>query len=158
MPAYSALTSPRSAPNLRAPLVAVARATSGDRWLAWTLLGILVPWLTYTRLYFFLHPRGLTFDGGFFMWYLHKPDPFCGGTRTFAWMWRGDLGHAVAVYPLGPLLFVGTIAAVLYAIAILVSGRAIQINPSRTMVTAALVIGLVALGLNWTAKLIWLGM
>ena len=150
--------SPRSAPNFRRPLVAVARATSGDRWLAWTLLGILVPWLTYTRLYFFLHPRGLTFDGGFFMWYLHKPDPFCGGTRTFAWMWRGDLGHAVTVYPLGPLLFVGTIAAVLYAIAILVSGRAIQVYPSRTMVTAALVIGLVALGLNWTAKLIWLGM
>lgn len=154
----SALASRRSAPNFRAPLAAVARATSGDRWLAWTLLGILVPWLAYTRLCFFLHLRGLTFDSGFFMWYLRKPDPFCGGTRTFAWMWRGDLAHAVAVYPLGPLLFVGTIAAVLYAIAVLVSGRAVQINPSRTFVTVAIVIGLVALGLNWTAKLLWLGM
>ena len=158
MQASSARTSPRSAPDFRAPLVAIARATSGDRWLAWTFLGVLVPWLTYTRLYFFLHPRGLTFDGGFFMWYLHKPDPFCGGTRTFAWMWRGDLGHAVAVYPLGPLLFVGTIAAVAYALVVLVTGHALQVNPSRRMVTTTLVIGLVALGLNWTAKLIWLGM
>lgn len=158
MPASSANASARSAAHFRAPLVAAARATSGERWLAWTFLGILVPWLTYTRLYFFLHPRGLTFDGGFFMWYLHKPDPFCGGTRTFAWMWRGDLGHAVAVYPLGPLLFVGTIAAVAYAVVVLVTGYAVQVNPSRRMVTTALVIGLVALGLNWTAKLVWLGM
>lgn len=158
MLASSALTSPQSAPNLRAPLVAVGRATAGDRWLAWTLLGILVPWLVYTRLYFFLHPRHLTFDGGFFMWYLHKPDPFCGGTRTFAWMWRGDLGHAVAVYPLGPLLFVVTIAAVAYAVAVLVGGRALQVNPSRTMIRWGLAIGIVALGLNWTAKLVWLGM
>ena len=94
MPESSARTSARSAPSLRTPLIAVASATSADRWLAWTLLGVLVPWLAYTRLYFFLHPLGLTFDGGFFMWYLHKPDPFCGGTRTFAWMWRGELGNA----------------------------------------------------------------
>ena len=158
MPESLARTSAQSAPSLRAPLIAVASATSADRWLAWTLLGVLVPWLAYTRLYFFLHPLGLTFDGGFFMWYLHKPDPFCGGTRTFAWMWRGELGHAVAVYPLGPLVFVATIATVLYAFGVLVSGRALWISPSRTMVRWGLALGIVALGLNWTAKLIWLGM
>lgn len=158
MLASSALTSPQSAPNLREQLVAVGRATSGDRSLAWTLLGILVPWLTYTRLYFFLHPRHLTFDGGWFMWLFNKPDPFCGGTRTFAWMWRGDLGHAVAVYPLGPLLFAATIAAVAYAVAVIVTGRALQVNPSRTMIRWGLAVGIVALGLNWTAKLVWLGM
>ena len=48
------------------------------------------------------------------MWYFNKPDPFCGGTRTFAWMWRGDLGRAVAVYPLGPLLFVTTVGLVVW--------------------------------------------
>jgi len=154
----SVLTSRPPAHSPRPPLVAIAPATPGDRWLAWTLFGILVPWLTYTRLYFFLHPRHLTFDGGWFMWLLNKPDPFCGGTRTFAWMWRGDIGRAVAVYPLGPFLFVATIALVVYAVGVLVSGRGLHLNPSRTMVRGALLIGLIALGLNWTAKLVWLGM
>ena len=158
MPESLARTSAQSVRSHASPHAVVAHATRGDRWLAWTLIGIALPWLVYTRLNFFLHPLGLTFDGGFFMWYLHKPDPFCGGTRTFAWMWRGELGNAVAVYPLGPLLFVATIAAVLYAVGVLVSGGVLRINPSRTMVRWGLVLGIVALGLNWTAKLVWLGM
>lgn len=158
MTASSAPTPPTPASPFQAPLVRIGRATSGDRYLAGTLLGILAPWLAYTRLYFFLQPRHLTFDGGFFMWYLHKPDPFCGGTRTFAWMWRGDLPHAVAVYPLGPLLFVASIAAVAYAVVVLVSGRALRIQLSSSMMRWGLAVGLVALGLNWTAKLLWLGM
>ena len=112
MPGSLALTSARSAPSLTAPRATVAPATPGDRWLARGVLGVAVPWLAYTRLYFFLHPRHLTFDGGLFMWLFNKPDPFCGGTRTFAWMWRGDVGRAVVVYPLGPLLFVATVALV----------------------------------------------
>ena len=158
MPESWALTSARSEPSFRAPLVAVAPATSGDQWLAWTLLGIGLPWLAYTRLYFFLHPRQLTLDGGAFMWLFNKPDPFCGGTRTFAWMWRGDVGRAVAVYPLGPLLFVATIALVVYAVVVLLSGRALHVNLSPATVRLALWVGLAALGLNWIAKLAWLGM
>ncbi len=127
MPELLARTSAQSAPSRKAPLAAVAPATPGDRWLAWTLLGVGLPWLAYTRLYFFLHPRHLTFDGGLFMWYFNKPDPFCGGTRTFAWMWR-------------------------------VTRRAVQLNLSPAMVRGLLVVGFVALGLNWIAKLVWLGM
>lgn len=158
MPESLALISARSEPSFRAPLAAVAPATSGDRWLVWTLLGIGLPWLAYTRLYFFLHPRHLTFDDGVFMWYFNKPDPFCGGTRTFAWMWGGDVGRAVAVYPLGPLLFVATVALVVYAVVVLLSGRAVQVNLSPATVRLVLWVGLVALGLNWIAKLAWLGM
>lgn len=143
----------------QAPLLAGwKRATSGDRWVALTFIGLGLPWLLYTRLYFFLQPRHLTFDGGFFMTYFRKPDPFCGGTRTFAWMWRGDIGRALAVYPLGPILFVLTVAFVFYGIYVLVSGRALWINPSPAMIRAVLVVGFVALMLNWAAKLIWLGM
>ena len=40
-----------------------------------------MPWLAYTRLYFFLQPRHLTFDGGW-MYIFNKPDPTCGLTRT----------------------------------------------------------------------------
>src|SRR5207245_2639989 len=156
-PEFLAHTSARSARSRKA-LAAVAPATPGDRWLAWTLLGVGLPWLAYTRLYFFLHPRHLTFDGGLFMWYFNKPDPFCGGTRTFAWMWRGDVGRAVAVYPLGPLLFVATVALVVYGLYVMVTRRAVQINLSPAMVRGLLVVGFVALGLNWIAKLVWLGM
>ncbi|SRR5712692_7858932 len=158
MPESLALISARSGPSLRAPLAAIAPATLSDRALARTLLGVALPWLAYTRLYFFLHPRHLTFDGGLWMWLFNKPDPACGLTRTFAWMWRGDLGRAVAVYPLGPLVFVATLALALYAIAVLMSGRAVHLNLSSVMVRRALLIGFVALGLNWIAKLAWLGM
>jgi len=158
MPESLALISARSEPSFRAPLAAVVPATSGDRWLAWTLLGIALPWLIFTRLYFFLQPRHLTYDGGAFMWLFNKPDPSCGLTRTFAWMWRGDLGRAVAVYPLGPLVFVATVALALYAVVALLSGRAVHVNLSPAILRLLIWVGLVALGLNWIAKLAWLGM
>ena len=148
----------RSTTDRRAPLLVIARASPGDRVLAWTLLGIALPWLGYTRLYFYLQPRHLTFDGGFFMNVLNKPDPFCGGTRTFAWMWHGDIGRALAVYPLGPLLFVETFAANAYAGVILIGGRALNAYPTPGVIRRLVLIGFVALGFNWIAKLAWLGM
>jgi Protein of unknown function (DUF2752) len=158
MPESLTRISQQSAPRHALPYVVVAPASSGDRWLAWTLLGIGLPWLVYTRLYFFLQPRHLTYDGSAFMWLFNKPDPSCGLTRTFAWMWRGDLGRAVAVYPLGPLVFLATVALVVYAAVLLLSGRAVHLNLSPATVRGALWVGLVALGLNWIAKLAWLGM
>ena len=136
----------------------MARADSADRWLAITLPSLAIPWLIYTRLYFFLQPRHLTFDGGLFMTYFKKPDPFCGMTRTFAWMWRGDVLHAVSVYPLGPLIFVATFGLVVYSVWVLVSGRALRLALTPTRAWTFAVVCLVALGLNWASKLIWLGM
>ncbi len=57
-----------------------------------------------------------------------RPDPVCGLTRTFAWMWRGDVAHAVAVYPLGPLAFAARFPLLGYAAWILVSGRALRLE------------------------------
>ena len=151
-------TSAHSAPRRTSPHAVLVAATSGDRWLAWTLLGLALPWLAYTRLYFFLQPRHLTYDGSAFMWLFNKPDPSCGLTRTFAWMWRGDLGRAVAVYPLGPLIFVATIALVVYSGVLLLSARAVHVNLAPATVRLLIWIGLAALGLNWIAKLAWLGM
>lgn len=138
--------------------VGVANAAPVDRTLALTCLGLTIPWLIYTRFYFFLQPRHLTFDGGFFMTYFHKPDPFCGMTRTFAWMWRGDLLHALSVYPLGPLIFVATLGVIAYSAAVLVSGRALRIAMTRRIMWAVITLGVLALTLNWASKLIWLGM
>ena len=122
------------------------------------LLALALPWLAYTRLYFWLHPRHLTFDGGLFMWFFNKPDPTCGLTRTFAWMWRADLVHAVSVYPLGPLVFSGTILVVLWALAVLTLGRVARIWLTGGQWRVIVAVSVIALSLNWASKLIWLGM
>ena len=92
------------------------------------------------------------------MYLTGRPDPTCGLTRTFAWMWRGDIGQAVRVYPLGPALFMITFGLVLYYGSIALTGRPKRFNLPATVRRTLVVIGLTALVLNWTAKLLWLGM
>ena len=121
-------------------------------------LALAVPWLVYTRLYFWLHPRHLTFDPSAFKYLTGRPDPSCGLTRTFAWMWRGDLAHAFTVYPLGPLIFVATFGLVACSLAVVLSGRSLRFRLPRTVQRGVVIIALVALGLNWASKLLWLGM
>ena len=133
-----------------------ADSASRSRDLSLLFAGTL--WLLYTRLYFFLHPRHLTFDGGLFMWLFNKPDPGCGLTRTFAWMWQGNVRQAVLIYPLGPLLFVAVLLLVGYCAVGLTSGRRLSLNFSIRTWTWIFVIAGIALGLNWASKLIWLGM
>jgi hypothetical protein len=149
------LTSPRLVRRLL--LVAVARPDRYERLAAGGLFALAASWLTYTYFYFWLQPRHLTFDGPF-MYVTGKPDPGCGLTRTFAWMWRGDLAHAFFVYPLGPLIFVGTFVFVAYSLAVMVGGRSIRFRLSPLVQRGIIVGALVALGLNWASKLIWLGM
>lgn len=137
----------------------VHRVGAPMRMLAAWMLTADAAWLLYTRLYFWLHPKGLTFAPSPLMYLTGRPDPFCGLTRTFAWMWRGDLGRAVAVYPLGPLAFGASFLVLTYAAAVLVSGRGIRLEVPRALPQALVAATLlVALALNWAAKLIWLGM
>ena len=138
-------------------LLTVTPANRLDRQIAGQLLPFALLWLAYTQMYFWLQPRHLTFDGPF-MYLFNKPDPGCGLTRTFAWMWRGDLFHAVSVYPLGPLIFVGTILVVFWALAVLLLRQAVHLWLSASQWRVLVVISLVALALNWASKLIWLGM
>ena len=149
------LTSPQSV--RRPPLVAVARAEPTERMAVGGLLALALSWLTYTRFYFWLQPRHLTFDGPF-MYLTGKPDPGCGLTRTFAWMWRGDLAHAVIVYPLGPLIFIGTFVFVAYSLAVIILGSSLRFRLSPVVQRGIVIVALAALGLNWASKLIWLGM
>lgn len=138
----------------------IARIERDQR--TWSAAFLLIggAWMVYTRLYFVLHPRGLTFDPSLFMEVTGKPDPSCGLTRTFAWMWRGDIVHAVLVYPLGPILFAAMVFT-LFDAALKVSGRPgipIPIHPSRGQKRALIVVVALAIAANWAAKLIWLGM
>ena len=132
-------------------------ANRSERMAAVGMLALALSWLTYTRFYFWLQPRHLTYDGPF-MYLTGKPDPACGLTRTFAWMWRGDLIHAFLVYPLGPLMFTGTLVFVAYALGTIVSGRSLRLALSPTVQRSIMIGALVAFGLNWASKLIWLGM
>jgi Protein of unknown function (DUF2752) len=135
----------------------VDRAAGGDRTSAALVLGLGLAWLTYTHLYFWLHPRGLTAAPSLFMSLTGRPDPLCGLTRTFAWMWRGDIAHAVAAYPLGPLVFAASFPLLGYMAWVLVSGRALRRElPRGVRRTAVAVVG-AAVALSWEAKLIWLG-
>ena len=151
-----ALTSPRSLPER--PILGWALLDRHQRIAQIPVLATLVAWFAYTKLYFFLHPHGLTFDPSPFMYLTGKPDPSCGLTRTFAWTWRGDLGQAVHVYPLGPLLFVIAAALVVDLGLGVLTGRSLAIRLPRRVRWAGIAVFLIAIAANWISKLLWLGM
>ena len=139
-------------------LATLGPAERRERIAAAGFLALALPWLAYTRLYFWLHPRHLTFDPSPFMYLTGKPDPGCGLTRTFAWMWRGDVAHAASVYPLGPIIFLATFGLVGYWAAVALGGHSLRISLSPSWQRGIVIVVLVALGLNWASKLVWLGM
>ena len=75
------------------------------------LTGLLL-WLAYTRVYWVMQAAHLASPPCPFYYLTGHPCPFCGGTRSFAYMWQGDIANAVRLYPLGPLLFGGTLIGV----------------------------------------------
>ena len=99
------------------------RAVPAQRMRDLALLAGLLTWLAYTRMYFLLQAAHLTAPPCPFYYFTGHPCPFCGGTRSFAYMWEGDLADAVRLYPLGPLLFAGTLAGVAGLVAGAVTGR-----------------------------------
>ena len=86
-----------------------------------------------------------------------QPCPFCGGTRSFVAMIRGDVGAAAHVFPIGPLLFAAVVVAVLYSVYSLVSGRKIRVRMDPGLVRALTVLGVAILVANWVSKLLILG-
>ena len=87
------------------------------------LFGGLVLWLVYTRVYWAMHAAHFTLPPCPFYYLTGHPCPFCGGTRSFAYMWEGDIADAVRLYPLGPALFAGTLFGAGGLAAGLVTGR-----------------------------------
>jgi hypothetical protein len=103
--------------------LSLARAARSERMRDLAILAGLVAWLAYTRIYFLLQAAHLSAPPCPFYYLTGHPCPFCGGTRSFAYMWEGDLADAVRLYPLGPLLFAGTLAGVAGLVAGAVTGR-----------------------------------
>lgn len=89
--------------------IAVHRAMPADRLRDTGIFLALVAWLLYTRVYWILHASHISAPVCPFYLLTGHPCPFCGGTRSFAYMWEGDLSNSVRLFPLGPLFFTGTI-------------------------------------------------
>jgi len=103
--------------------LSVTRALPSDKTRDLTLFGGLVLWLVYTRVFWVLQGAHLTIPPCPFYFITGHPCPFCGGTRSFAYMWEGDIANSVRLYPLGPALFAGTFVGAGALVAGLVSGR-----------------------------------
>lgn len=133
--------------------VAVVRPTGEARLRYALALGGLLLWMVYTRIFWAAHAVHATVLPCPFLAVTHHPCPFCGGTRSFAYMWEGNIARAVAIYPLGPLLFLATLAVIpALAVALLVNRDLIVRVPDRLrhgLVAAVLAV----LGASWALKL-----
>ncbi len=135
----------------------VSRAHLADRLQYLGILGALLVWLAYTRIYWSMQVLHLSMPPCPFFYLTGHPCPFCGGTRSFAYMWRGDLTDAVRLYPLGPVFFAGTLVGVAGLAAGVVSGRTLTPNLSSRQWRLLMVAGVTTLALSWALKVFVLG-
>jgi len=137
--------------------VALTRAVPADRTRDIALLAGLVLWLAYTRVFFVLQAAHLTAPPCPFFYLTGHPCPFCGGTRSFAYMWQGDFADSVRLFPLGPAFFAGTFVGVAGLAAGAVSGRTWTPRLTR-MQWRVLAIGAgCAIAMSWALKVFVLG-
>jgi hypothetical protein len=137
--------------------IALYRAVPGDRLRDLGLLAGLTAWLVYTKVYWTLHATHLALPPCPFYYLTGHPCPFCGGTRSFAYMWQGDLTDAVRLYPLGPLFFVGSLIGAGGLASGVITGRTWSLNLS-SMQWRLLTVGAVsAIGVSWALKVFVLG-
>ena len=137
--------------------ISITRPMPGDRMRDFAMLGGLVLWLAYTRVYWTISVGHLTLPPCPFYYLTGHPCPFCGGTRSFAYMWQGDIADSVRLYPLGPALFAGSVVGVAGLLAGMVSGRSWSLNLSSRQwrLLTILVVALVAI--TWALKVFVLG-
>lgn len=89
-------------------------------------LAALLGWLAYTRFFWTLQSLHATLPFCPFLLITGQPCPLCGGTRSFAEMWQGDPAAAVRYHPLGPALFVLTLAGAAGLGLLLATGRTLR--------------------------------
>jgi Protein of unknown function (DUF2752) len=138
--------------------IALARRPEAEARARDVFLGVGTSlWLGYTYLYPQLTAVHTVIPTCPFLLLTGHPCPFCGGTRSFSAMWRGDIFHAARLYPLGPLFFVLSFPIAAYGIWALVTRRSLTVAIPPGVLKAITVIGLVALGTSWSLKLLILG-
>jgi hypothetical protein len=137
--------------------ISIAKAQPDQRLRDLGIFGGLALWLVYTRVFWGIHASHFVLPPCPFYYLTGHPCPFCGGTRSFAYMWQGDISDAVRLYPLGPALFAGTILGVGGLGTGLVTGR--SWTPRLTTFQWRLVIigGISAVAVSWVLKVFVLG-
>lgn len=137
--------------------ITLTRAVPGDRLRDLGLFSVLVLWLAYTKIFWALQAAHIAAPPCPFYYLTGHPCPFCGGTRSFAYMWRGDMADAVRLYPLGPLLFAGTFVGAAGLAGGAISGRT-WTPRLTTMQWRLLGIGVLsAVLISWALKVFVLG-
>ena len=114
-------------------------------------------WLGYTYVYPTLAIAHTTLPTCPFLLLTGHPCPFCGGTRSFSAMWRGDLLHAARLYPFGPVLFLLAFPVAAYGLWALATRRSLALSLPPPLMKAITVVGITALLMSWSLKLFWLG-
>jgi len=133
--------------------VAVVRADREARLRNLALLAGLGAWMAYTRLFWPLEAVHATLPACPFLSLTGHPCPFCGGTRSFAYMWDGNLSRSAALYPLGPLMFVCTLLAISVLLAAVVTNRTLEWRFAPSMRRGLFVAGCLPLAVSWSLKL-----
>ncbi len=137
--------------------ISLNRAVPADRLRDLGLLAGLLLWLVYTRMYFLLQAAHLSAPPCPFFYLTGHPCPFCGGTRSFAYMWQGDFSNAVRLFPLGPLFFAGTFAGVAALAVGAVTGRTWTPRLTGTQWRLLAIGAASAIGISWALKVFVLG-
>lgn len=133
------------------------RLLATDRMRELGIAALLVLWLVYTRVYWVLHAAHLGAPTCPFYFLTGHPCPFCGGTRSFAYMWDGDLADSVRLYPLGPALFAGTFVAIGGLVTGAISGRTIRPRLTRDQWRGVILGTVVTVLISWSLKVFILG-
>jgi hypothetical protein len=137
--------------------ISISKTSPDQRLRDLGLLGGLALWLVYTRVFWTLQAVHLTIPPCPFYYLTGHPCPFCGGTRSFAYMWEGNIVDAVRLYPLGPALFAGTILGAGGLAAGVVTGRTWSQRLTSRQWRLLFIGGVSAVVISWALKVFVLG-
>lgn len=133
------------------------RMLAADRGRDIGIAALLVLWLVYTRVYWILQAAHLGAPTCPFYFLTGHPCPFCGGTRSFAYMWNGDIANSVRLYPFGPALFAGTFAAIGGLVTGAISGRTLRPRLTGEQWRGVIAGVIASVIISWTLKVFVLG-
>ncbi len=137
--------------------IALTRAVPGSRMRDLGLAAALLVWLAYTRFYWALHASHIAMPTCPFFLITGHPCPFCGGTRSFAYMWNGDVADSVRLYPLGPALFAGTLLGTAGLASGALGGRTWSLSLTPLQWRLVWIGAASAVGVSWLLKWFVLG-
>jgi hypothetical protein len=137
--------------------ISISKTRPDERFRDLGLFAVLALWLVYTRVFWALRAAHLTLPPCPFYYVTGHPCPFCGGTRSFAYMWEGDISDAVRLYPVGPAFFLGTVIGAGGLAAGLVTGRTWTPRLTSMQWRLLTIGGVSALIISWALKVFVLG-